>query len=750
MARDASQLSEERADVKRAAAPLFALAAVVSCTGSSALRYEVPTPPAEAPLAAEVNPFIGTAGDGQTFPGAVTPWGMASPSPHTTLTTAADALDGLFVNSGYQHGAPMMRGFGLTHLSGVGCPDLGLPVVAPMVGEPPSGFEDYASAYRNEVAHAGYYAVELGDRGMIAEMTATPRTGVFRFWFPEGARASIVVDPARGVSWARNKAEFPEELRTDEVAGSAGFGKFCATSGGGRLYFVAKLDRPADHVGLVDPNDVPGEAMALWRYDEAPSQPITMWVGLSWVSIEQARANLDAEQVPFDEARDAAALAWQQSLGRIEVSGASQPDRTRFYTALYHALITPSIVHDVSGTYPKFSSDEVGHVGDGARYTVLSLWDTYRTLHPLLTLVYPETQLEILHSMQDMVLAAGVPPKWELIGEEVQMMVGDPAAIVFADSYAKGLTDFDAGDVYQVLHAAAERADHRPGNEEYLGLGFVSMEMANSVWGPVSTTLEYALADWSLAELARALDRDEDVDALLSRASSYAGFYDGETGTLRPKQRDGSFLEPFDPDAITSSVEYRLGGPGYVEGTAWNYAFFAPHDMDGLIALHGQTTFVDRLQWVFDTDRFAMWNEPDMGYPYLFTFVDGEAHRTQRETRSLMDRYFGTGPDGLPGNDDVGTLSAWFVFSAMGFYPVTPGLPEYRLGSPLFERITIKLSDVHHTGDTFVVEAPGNGSEAVFIAEATLNGKPLLRPVVSHDAITDGGLLRLQMTATPN
>jgi predicted alpha-1,2-mannosidase len=490
--------------------------------------------------------------------------------------------------------------------------------------------------------------------------------------------------------------------------------------------------------------------MAFWRYDTAPVEPVTMWVGLSWVSIEEARANLDAERLPFDDARDAAALAWQQNLGRIEVSGRSEADRTRFYTALYHALIHPSVLHDVSGAYPRFSRSDVGQAQDGGRYTVFSLWDTYRTLHPLLTLVYPETQLEILRSMQDMVLGAGAPPKWELIGDEVQMMVGDPAAIVFADSYAKGLTDFDASAVYEVLRDAADSTEHRPGNGDYLDLGFVPMEEANVVWGPVSTTLEYALADWSLAELAQALGRNEDVDVLLERASSYAGFYDGDTGTLRPRNRDGSFLEPFDPDAIEGSLALRLGGPGYVEGTAWHYAFFVPHDMEGLIALHGEQAFADRLQWVFNTDRFAMWNEPDMGYPYLFTFVEGEAHRTQREIRAAMDGYFGTGPDGLPGNDDAGTLSAWFVFSAMGFYPVTPGLPEYRLGSPLFERITLHLTAPHHAGSTFVIEALDNTTENIFVGEASLGGQPLSAPVLSHEAIISGGLLHLQMSALPN
>ncbi|UCH30768.1 MAG: GH92 family glycosyl hydrolase [Myxococcales bacterium] len=737
---------------------LFGSAAVAlslgACTDSGGHAYEVPSPPVDAPLAAEVNPFIGTAGeaphDGQTFPGAIVPWGMASPSPHTRLTTAVDAANGIFVNAGYRYGDPTMRGFGLTHLSGVGCPDLGVPVVAATLGPSPTDPVDYVTSYRNEVAHAGYYAVELGDRGMVAEMTATPRVGVFRFWLPPGQPANIVIDPARGVSWRRNGAELPDTIELDEIAGSSAFGGFCAVGRGGRLHFVVQTDVPADRSSRIDVDGDAGAAMASWHYERAPDAPVTVWVGLSWVGIDEARASLESERMSFDETREAAARAWHDQLGRIEVSGGEPVDRTRFYTALYHALIHPSIVHDVSGSYPRFSSGEVGNAGDEARYTVHSLWDTYRTLHPLLTLVYPEVQLDILRSLADMTVGANAPPKWELLAEEVQMMVGDPAAIVFADSYEKGLDAFDAEAVYDVLLDASERPEHRPGSIDYLALGYVPMEEAGTVWGPVSTTLEYALADWCLAELASSLGRDQDVDALRARASSYAGFFDEETGTLRPRNRDGSFLSPFDPDAIEGSFPLRLGGPGYVEGTAWNYAFFVPHDVEGLVALHGPDTFVERLQWTFDTDRFVMWNEPDMHYPYLFTFVEEEAARAQREVRRAMARYFGEGPDGLPGNDDAGTLSAWFVFSAMGFYPVTPGVPEYRLGSPLFERITIHLSEAHHSGETFVIEASGNGPGAMFVRDAELDGQPLQRPVLSHAAIIDGGSLRLRMSATPD
>jgi predicted alpha-1,2-mannosidase len=698
-----------------------------ACGETAPARYTVPPVPTQAPLAAEVNPFIGTGGDrpadGQTFPGAIVPWGMASPSPHTTLTTPLDAVDGRFANSGYRHGEPTIRGFGLTHLSGVGCPDLGLPVIAPTVGAPPRSAEDYVASYRDEVARAGYYAVELGDRGLVAEMTATPRTGVLRFWCPAGEPANVVIDPARGVSWMRNLGALPKEPGLLEISGSAGFGGFCARSKGGRLYFVARVDREADRAGIVDPaasgsgQSPSAEAIVYWHYRQAPVEPLTVWVGLSWVSIDEARANLEAESLPFDAARDAAAMAWQHELERVEIDGGTQDDRTRFYTALYHALIHPSVLSDVSGSYPEFGLSEAGRASNGPRYTIFSLWDTYRTLHPLLTLLYPNVQAEMLQSLQDMTLAAGVPPKWELIAEEVQMMVGDPAPIVIADSYAKGLTDLDLSLLYPALRSAAQSVEHRPGNEDYLSLGFVPMQAADTVWGPVSTTLEYALAVWSLARLARAAGRPQDADELERRASSYAGFFDAGSGMLRPRNRDGSFLEPFDPDAIEGSPPLRLGGPGYVEGTAWTYAFFAPQDMEGLIALHGEQAFVQRLQWMFDTDRFVMWNEPDMAYPYLFTFIDGQAQRTQVQVRSAMDRYFGTGPDGLPGNDDAGALSAWFVFSALGFYPVTPGSAEYRVGSPLFERATLHLSETHHGGNTFVIEAVDNSPHHVAIAD---------------------------------
>ena len=731
---------------------LALLASFAACgTSEPPAQYAPAEPPTDAPLASTVDPFIGTAGDGMTFPGAVVPWGMASPSPHTTLTTPLDALFGNFVNGGYRQGEPLLRGFGLTHLSGVGCPEFGLPVVAPTTGAVPRTADDYAIAYRDETAHAGYYSVELGNTGLAAEMTATPRTGVFRFWFPGNEPANLLIDAANGVSWTRGDARI-DAVSATEVVGSAAFGGFCAQSGSGRVYFVARVDRPAEEFGLIQAGETrsasegSGDVMAFLRYGTAPRSPVTVWIGLSWVSTDAARRNLDAEQAPFDNAREAASRSWQEELGRIEVEGGSESDRTRFYTALYHSLIHPSVLQDVDGTYPSFLGNEVANADGDPRYTVFSLWDTYRTVHPLLTLVYPEVQLAMLRSLEDMASVANAPPKWELIADEVQMMVGDPAAIVVADSYLKGLTAFDAAGLYQTMATAAETVAHRPASDDYRRLGYVPIEREGEVWGPVSTTLEYSVADASLSALAQSLGASS---ASREGASAYEQLFDVQTGTLRPKNADGTFLEPFDPDALMVPGALRLGGPGYVEGTGWHYAFFVPHDVPGLIALHGEDRFLERLRMVFDTDRFVMWNEPDLHYPYLFTYLEGEAWQTQREVRGAMERYYSTDADGIPGNDDAGALSAWFVFSAMGFYPVDPTSAEYRLGSPLFRRITLHLSDAHHDGDTFVIDAPENGPETVYVRGTSLNGQTWLEPALSHRAITQGGTLTLEMSGTP-
>ena len=360
----------------------------------------------------------------------------------------------------------------------------------------------------------------------------------------------------------------------------------------------------------------------------------------------------------------------------------------------------------------------------------------------------------MLRSLVDM-SASGAPPKWELWGEEVQMMVGDPTAIVVADSVAKGLDEFDLAGLFEVLYNASHNPNHRPGIESYLARGFIPMEEAGTpilggLWGPAATTLEYAFADWALARIATYLGEQTRADELDKRALGYRALFDEATGTLRPRMEDGRFLDPYDPDEFITDSRGGAGGPGFVEGTAWQYAFMVPHDIEGLIGLHGgPIPFGERLEAVFTQERFTLFNEPDLAYPYLFTYVDDMAHQTQQQVRALLSTHFGDGPDGIQGNDDTGTMSSWFVFSALGFYPVTPGLAEYRLGSPLFGRVTLHLSAKHHGGAEFVIETSGHSADAPYVTKASLDGTQLTTAVLPHQAIIEGGRLHLEMSSAP-
>ncbi len=711
--------------------------------------------PPGASRAGDVDPFIGTANHGHTFPGPVHPWGMASPSPHTSVRDVATFFSQGPANAGYLSGEPKIHGFGLTHLSGTGCPDLGAPVIVPTVGPIRHRFDDYGSTYESEHAHAGYYATTLIDAAVHVELTATPRVGLFRFWFPNREQdANILIDVGQSLSFRRGAGEV-RIVSEREIEGSVELGLFCGQQNQPTIHFVARFDHDAVESGTWVRNstreatEARGFAGAFARFDTERGTPVHVAVGLSWVSIDNARNNLEREvgdltRAKFDELHEIAAQRWHDTLDRIRVEGPDAGARTRFTTALYHALVSPSISSDVNGEYRR-ADDTVGQSED-ERYTIFSMWDTFRTVHPLLSLVYPETQLAMLRTLTALTEEMGAPPKWELISEEVNMMVGDPLAIIVADSMARGIRDFDLESLYPYLARSASDPAHRPGLSSYLELGYVPMEEATEVWGPVSTTLEYALADDALARLATELGRTEEAEEFRTRSRSYRTLFDPATGLFRPRQADGSFTEPFDPDALEgSAIQRGAGGPGFVEGSAWTYAFFAPHDIEGLAELHGgENDLFTHLESFFDTGRFVMWNEPDMSYPYLFAHLPNGARRTQEIVRDAMDRHYVDGPAGLPGNDDTGTLSAWYVFSAMGFYPDIPGVARYALGSPMFERIEIAVGP-ESDSPRFVIVAQGNSPEKVHYSEATLDGAPLETPFLDHADMVDGGVLTLTM-----
>ncbi|MBM3131833.1 MAG: glycoside hydrolase family 92 protein [Chloroflexi bacterium] len=734
----------------------------VSCGGDQA---PVETPP-ERPLISYVNPFIGTANDGNTFPGAVGPWGMVSVSPHNVISTPGSYLEGKSIApSGYLHDQPQMFGFGLTHLSGVGCPDLGAPVIAATTGDVKPERESYASGYENEAATPGYYAVDLTDHGIRLEATASTRAAIIRMHFADGTETgNVLIDVGDNISWGRGTGSVSVVSPT-EVEGYSQTGLFCFQSNRQRTYFHARFNRSAFRIGtwadgtVSESLETSGKTGAWLSFDSPDAAPIEVRIGISYVSAANARENLIAEigEAGFDDIRARTEASWEGLLSLVRVTGGTDDERTIFYTALYHTLLHPNVFSDVNGEYPLMGGGGNGVAQQYTRYTVFSTWDTYRTVHPLLTLVYPERQLDMVRSIAGMAQESGQTPKWEIMGNEVNLMVGDPALPIVADTYLKGLRDFAVEDLYAVMRSGAfdePAADppHRAGGPSYRRLGYIPMEEADTVWGPVSTTLEYAYADWALAELARALDYRADEDRLRKQALGYRTLFDPSTGLLRPRNADGSWYEPFDPDALVGSRPYtNSGGPGYVEGTAWQYAFCAPHDSAGLAALHGgNDQFVARLQAIFDEGRFEMWNEPDIAYPYLFAHSKGEAWRTQKETRNAMRENFGTGPDGLPGNDDAGALSAWYVFSALGFYPDCPASNLYTLGTPLFDRVEIRLDPRFYRGKEIVIAARQTPDRAPYVEIVRWNGETLKESVITHAQLVAGGTLDFRTSGTPH
>ncbi len=739
------------------AAPALAALTPLACA---------PSPPTVDPgwttdsLGKWVDPFIGTHGDGNTFPGATVPWGMAAASPHTRQPSPADfETEGRLAAAGYVDDDPQIHGVGLTHISGAGCPDLGAPVVAAVTGPLPTiDFPRYGATRKNERAWPGYWAADLVEPGVRIEATATPRGAAFRF-FATRDDPTILIDAARSLSWFGNDGSV-HLVSTRELEGQTQTGGFCVEPNHQKVYFVARFDRDAAAAGTwkddapSSATDADGVVGGWFRFPVGSGRTVELVVGISYTSIDGARRNLEAELAGrrFDELRVAAQNAWEAALGRIRVTGGSDAERTIFYTALYHALLHPSLASDVDGAHQRFGG--MGAVvdvdPDHPRYHVFGLWDTYRTVHPLLSLVYPETQRAMVRSLLDMTIEANAPPKWELAGWEVQMMVGDPADIVLADAAGKGLLDVDrARTAWPILQAAALDVSsprlHRPGNVSYRSLGYVPIDEQGMVWGPVSTTLEYAVADDALVKLGAALGVAVDP-ALAAGASSWKNLVDPTTLLFRPRHADGSWLDPFDPDAIDGShSQPRSGGPGFVEGTAWHYAFTVPQDVAGhAAATGGVDAYVARLQSMFDTDRFVMWNEPDVAYPYLFTHFPGQGWRTAAIVSDARARYYGTGHDGLPGNDDTGTLSAWYVFSALGFYPDVPDAGDYALGTPLFERATLSLPG----GVTFVVDSPHPTPASIYVQSADVDGRPVGQRLAFSDVV-GGGTLHLTLGEAP-
>ena len=719
-----------------------------------------------------VHPFVGTTNFGTTNPGAVCPNGMMSAVPFNVMGSDLNHFDkdSRWWSTPYDVTNVYFTGYSHVNLSGVGCPDLGSLLLMPTTGDTLNvDFRSYGSTYTNEVASPGYYSNRLTKYGILTEVTATPRTAVHRFTFPKG-RSHILMNLGEGLT--NETGATVRRVGDNEIEGSKLLGTFCYDYPQTvfPIYFVMRVNKVGTKAGYWkfqrpmkgveaqwDPfdgrykiydkyaKDLSGDDIGAWfSFDTEEGEQVEVQIGVSFVSIENARENLRVEQSDkkFDQIRAEARKRWNDQLSRILVEGGTEEQKGVFYTALYHALIHPNILQDVNGQYPAMESDKI-LTTQGNRYTVFSLWDTYRNVHQLLTLVYPEKQMGMVNTMLDMYREWGWLPKWELYGRETFTMEGDPSIPVLVDTWMKGLRDFDIELAYQAMRKGAVTPGKdnplRPDNDDYMSLGYVPLksEFDNSV----SHALEYYVADYALSQMAAELGKKEDAKLFYNRSMGYKKYYCKEYGTLRPIYPNGKFVTPFDPQQGANFEP----NPGFHEGSAWNYTFFVPHDVKGLAKLMGgNKKFVEKLQKVFDEGLYDPANEPDIAYPYLFSYFKGEEWRTQKLTRELLAKHFTTQPNGLPGNEDTGTMSAWAIFSMMGFYPDCPGVPEYTLTAPVFDKVTIQLDPTYHQQSQLVIEAPGATGSMAPVKKVSLGGKSLKSYRVTHDQLLKGGTLRFE------
>lgn len=723
-----------------------------------------------------VDPFIGTTNFSICNPGAIRPHGLMSVVPFNVMGSDLNQQDkdSRWWSAVYEYNNKYFTGIAHVTLSGVGCPEMGTLLTMPTTGELNVDYRSYGSEYKDETARPGYYSNVLTKYGIKCEVAATMRSSIERYTFP-GGKSNLLFNLGNGLT-----NEIGASLRRvsdTEFEGTRLLGTFCYNPQAVfPMYFVVRVNKKPSAFGMWKKQPDLHNAQAQWdayqgkyklypgygrdmagndigyymTYDLAKGEQVEVQVGVSFVSIEGARANLNAEQQGFNFDKTVAdtRAEWANTLNRISVEGGTDDQRRVLYTALYHSQIHPTVLQDVDGKYPKMESNENGHT-NGNRYTVYSLWDTYRNLSQLETLLYPDKQVDMINSMIDMYREWGWMPKWELFGRETWTMEGDPAIPYIADAYMRGLRGFDINTAYKAFRASATipgkdnkmRPDIDPYIEKgYVPLGYYAADMSGD--NSVSHALEYYLADNALSILAKELGHNNDAKLFRQRALGYKHYYSKESGTLRPIQKDGSFLTPFNPEAGANFENC----PGFHEGSAWNYTFYAPHDVTGMAKMMGgQRKFVDKLQMVFDKGLYDPANEPDIAYPYLFSYFKGDEWRTQKTVTELLKKYYTTRPDGIPGNEDTGTMSAWAIFSMIGLYPDNPGDPSYTLTTPVFDKVTLHLDPKFYPNGDITIETDRTSPSQQYIKSITIGGKKLNGFRIAHRQLMEGKTLKMQL-----
>jgi predicted alpha-1,2-mannosidase len=748
----------------------------------------LPADAATDDLAQFVNPYIGTkpggpdqgtgGGAGNTFPGADVPFGMVQWSPDTVTHQ----------HGGYYYPDNRLKGFSLTHLSGAGCATYEDIPFMPFVGEvttsPAADPNRYIAnfSHANETTTPGYYGVTL-DSGAKVELSATQRTGIGRIKFPSGPPATLLVNTSGSVA-GTDDAEI--NIGTDTITGWATSGRFCGVDHRYRVYFAAQFDRPFESIGTWKNGTVtlgrsaerggspakvdlaavdapktgqrkpapvaktldttvsgPGSGGYV-TFDSFSDDTVNVRVGLSFVSIYGARGNLAAESgtKTFDQVKDAARAEWNTRLNAVKVTGGSADERTTFYTALYHSLLQPNVFSDADGKYAGF--DGRVHTADSghAVYTNFSGWDIYRSEAQLLALIAPKEMSDIARSMIAFAEQGGSWDRWTVANGYTGVMNGDPYHIIVSTAYAFGAKDFDASKALLLMLRGATQPTQgyteRPGLDDYQKLGYIPMGSAG-VWGPVATTLEYTSADFAISELARRLGDSATWSTFVKRAQNWQNVYNN--GYLQTRNKDGSFTQPFNP----------ASSDGYVEGNAAQYAWMVPYDPRGLFnSMGGDATVVNRLDTFFTqlnagpSQPYAfMGNEPNAQVPWLYNYA-GAPYKTQATTRRVITELYNPHEDGLVGNDDLGQMSSWYVWAAMGLYPMIPGRSELVLNGPLFEQVVI----TRPTGATLTINGNGAGTKQPYITGVNFNGHPSTRTWLPESFVDKGGTVDFTMSAT--
>ncbi len=733
--------------MKRTYAPVVAAVAV--------LMISVSVKAQATDLAQYVDPIIGTGGHGHVFPGATMPFGMVQLSPDEE-TTGWDWC------SGYNYSSKTIMGFSHTHLSGTGAMDYGDVLFIPTVGKVrvvPGTDDNPAEGYRSWFSHSsekatpGYYSVLLDRYDVKAELTATDRCGMHKYTFPASDSSNVIIDLQHGIgnTCTGGWIKIVGNNRVEGMRRSHGW------ASDRYVYFVADFSKPFVKYGTAEgvsvtagSRDAKGDSVKGYlTFSTKKDEAIVVRVGISAVSIDGAKKNLAAEMPDFDfvKYRAAAHSAWDKALGKIRVEGGTHSEKVTFYTALYHAMMHPNLFQDVDGKY--YGMDHKIHVAkDFTNYTVFSLWDVFRADFPLMSIIEPQRYDNFVKSLIQGYKEDGLLPVWSLWGNETYTMIGYPSVPIIFDAYMKGFRNFNVDTAFAAMKHSAD-LDWQ-GLMYYKQRGYIPADKEDA---SVSKTMEYAYDDWCIAQMAKKLGRMDDYRQFNQRSLFYRNVFDTSTGFVRGKLADGKWITPFDPFAATGQ---------YTEANAWQYTFFVPQDIGGLIELFGgKKQFAERLDSMFnapaevtgrpDPDisgligQDAQGDEQSHHVGYLYDYA-GQPWKTQNIVRRIMSELYTDKVDGLCGNDDCGQMSAWYVFSAMGFYPVTPGQNVYAIGSPLFTRVSVDLAH----GKTFVITADGASDSGKYIQSASLDGRPYDYAYLTQPDLAKGGTLHFKMSDEPN